>query len=102
MTNNHALGVLSKLRSELSQSVDAHTKDTAQRFFKEQIKVYGIKTAVVMKISKKYFETINNLGKSQIFELCENLFLSGYMEESFIACNWAYNLNKSFEKNDFY
>ncbi len=102
MVGNQDFDILSQLRQELSLSADIHTKNTAQRFFKEQIKVYGIKTAVVSKISKKHFEKIKNSSKSEIFKLCEKLFSSGYMEESFIACNWAYNSNKKFEKSDFY
>jgi 3-methyladenine DNA glycosylase AlkD len=102
MVDNHDFDILFQLRHELSQSADVHTKNTAQRFFKEQIKVHGIKTAIVSKISKKHFENIKNLTKSEIFKLCEKLFSSGYLEESFIACNWAYNLNEKFEKSDFY
>ena len=92
--------VLSNIRKELEANRDEHTKDTAQRFFKEKVKLYGTKTAVVTKISKKYFEEIKNLNKAEIFELCGQLFSSGYMEESFIACNWSYFIREPFEETD--
>jgi 3-methyladenine DNA glycosylase AlkD len=93
-------GLLFDLRKELEDNVDSHTKETAQHFFKEQIKVYGIKTATVGRISKKYFKDIKGLDKKEIFRLCEELFSSGYMEESFIACNWSYNVHDDFEEKD--
>jgi 3-methyladenine DNA glycosylase AlkD len=88
-----------ELRSELNENVDEHTRNTAQRFFKEEIKVYGVKTAVVTKISKKHFD--NSISKAEVFRLCEELFKSGYMEESFIACKWSYNMKAQYEEKDF-
>jgi len=93
--------ILNRLRKELKENIDEHTKNTAQKFFKEKIKVYGIKTAIVGKISKRYYSEIKDLGKKEIFKLCEELFSSGFMEESFIACNWSYNLKKEYEEKDF-
>jgi 3-methyladenine DNA glycosylase AlkD len=93
--------VLQNLRKELKENIDEHTKNTAQKFFKEKIKVYGIKTAIVSKISKSHYNKIKDLNKEEIFGICEELFASGFMEESFIACNWSYNLNKIYEEKDF-
>jgi 3-methyladenine DNA glycosylase AlkD len=93
--------ILQDLRKELKENIDEHTKNTAQKFFKEKIKVYGLKTAIVGKISKRYSNEIKDLDKKEIFLLCEDLFSSGFMEESFIACNWSYNLNKVYEEKDF-
>lgn len=91
---------LQKLRSELQKNSDEKIKEGSKRFFKEKIKVYGIKTSVVIQISKKYYSEVKNKTKKEIFELCEELFKSGYMEESFIACNWSYNIHKQFEEKD--
>jgi 3-methyladenine DNA glycosylase AlkD len=93
---------LERLRTELKNAVDERTKDGVKRFFKEEIKYYGIKNPVVTKIAKQFYPEIKKLSKSEIFALCEELFQSGYIEESFIACNWAYKQEKLFEKKDFY
>jgi len=93
--------ILINLRNELKNNIDEHTKSTAQRFFKEEIKVYGIKTSLVSKISKTHFLKIKDLKKADIFNLCEELFSSGYIEESFIACNWSYNMLDYFVEEDF-
>jgi 3-methyladenine DNA glycosylase AlkD len=93
--------VLSNIRKELMQNADEHARSTAQRFFKEKIKLYGIKTAIVSRISKRYFTEVRDLDKISIFRLCDALFSSGFMEESFIACNWSYFVRGQFEEKDF-
>ncbi|MFA5986755.1 MAG: DNA alkylation repair protein [Parcubacteria group bacterium] len=92
--------ILGDLRKELRKNADKDVKKSGERFFKEDVKFYGIKTATVAKIAKKYFSLIKDLQKKEIFDLCEELWQSGYMEESFIACNWSYSLRKNYEKKD--
>lgn len=92
--------LLISLRKELQSNSDEKLKESSKRFFKEKIKVYGMKTSLCSQISKKYYSEIKNKNKKEIFELCEELFNSGYMEESFIACNWSYNVHKLFEEKD--
>jgi 3-methyladenine DNA glycosylase AlkD len=60
-----------------------------------------VKTAVVRSIGKKYFQEIKEQSKVDIFKLCEDLWKSGYLEESYIACNWSYFLRKYYEPQDF-
>jgi len=93
--------LLNKLRKELKQNADKKTKDSTKRFFKEEVKSYGVKTAVVRKIGKRYFSDIKDNDKKLIFDLCEQLWLSGYLEETFIACNWSYYMRKKYEPKDF-
>ena len=93
--------IISKIRKELRRNVDEQTRSSAQRYFKEKIKVYGAKTADVTKISKKYFEEIKNQNKADVFRACEELFSSGFMEDAFSSCNWSYFVRAQFEENDF-
>jgi 3-methyladenine DNA glycosylase AlkD len=93
--------VLEAVREELAQSVDEKTRDGAQRFFKEEVKFHGVKTAAVKKIAQKYQRAIKGRDKLDIFALCENLLQSGYGEEAFIAFEWAYSLRKEYEFADF-
>lgn len=93
--------VIIKIREELKQNADEKVKTGGKRFFKEKIKLYGVKTGIVGAISKKYFKEIKNKEKKEVFVLCEEFFKSGYMEEAFIASNWSYNIRKSFSENDF-
>jgi 3-methyladenine DNA glycosylase AlkD len=93
--------IIVEIRKELKANRDKKTQETGQNFFKEQIKLYGVKTATVSKISKKFFQQLKGKTKAEIFDLCDTLLQSGYMEESFIACNWSYALRKDFEARDF-
>lgn len=93
--------IIKRIRQELKEKADEGAKKSGERFFKEQIKLYGIRTADVSKIGKEYFKEIEKRSKASIFELCEELWKSGYMEESFIACNWSYYLRKQYEPHDF-
>lgn len=91
---------IAQIRQELNQIADEKTREGGQRYFKEEVKLYGVKSADVSKIGKKYFDSIKEKKKSEIFELCEELWRSGYMEESFIACNWSYFIHKRYEEKD--
>jgi 3-methyladenine DNA glycosylase AlkD len=93
--------VLMALREELVRNIDEKTRDSAKRFFKEEVKFYGVKTAIVRGIAKKYFRDIKDKEKVEIFSLCENLLRSDYSEEAFIASEWAYFLRKEYEPADF-
>ena len=63
--------------------------------------MYGIKSALVIKIGKEHYSRIKYNSKTEIFSLCEELWKSGIMEESFIACNWSYYVHKNYELSDF-
>jgi len=93
--------LIDKIRQELVRSIDEKTQATSQNFFKEEIKYYGVKTDIVGKISKEYFKLIESKSKSEIFDLCDRFWQSGYIEESFIACNWSYYIHKHYEPEDF-
>lgn len=51
-------------------------------------------------MAKKYFKSLKDKEKTVIFDLCDQLWQSGYMEESFIACEWAYALRDTYETED--
>ena len=93
--------ILEQVRLELKNSVDEKTLDTAQHFFKEQITAYGVKVPVVNKISSSFLSEIRSKSKQEVFDLCEELWRSGMLEESFIACSWSYAICKKFEPSDF-
>jgi 3-methyladenine DNA glycosylase AlkD len=93
--------VIDAIRERLAQSADEKTRDSAQRFFKEEVKFHGVKTAAVKKIAQKYRREIKGREKQEILALCEDLLQSGYGEEAFIAFEWAYSLKKAYQPEDF-
>ncbi|MFA4850299.1 MAG: DNA alkylation repair protein [Methanoregula sp.] len=92
--------VISQIRKELKNHADSEIQKTSQRFFKEEIRCYGIKTATVIAIAKKYWKVVKGQSKSEIFAICEELYQSGYIEESFVVSNWAHALSGRYERED--
>jgi 3-methyladenine DNA glycosylase AlkD len=93
--------IIEKVRRDLKQHADEKTRESGQRFFKEKINLYGVKSDTVKKIAKTFYNDIRNSDKEEIFQLCEGLWRSGNVEESIIACNWSYYLHKKYKPEDF-
>jgi len=93
--------VIESIRNELKRNADEAVRMSGLRFFKEEVRLYGVKTAAVKSIAKQYYKQVKTMAKTEILELCEELWRSGCMEESFIACNWSYFLRKDYEPGDF-
>ncbi len=81
-------------------NTDPQIQRSFQRFFKEQVKHYGVKTGTVGKIAKKYWNQVKTQDKQTIFELCEELFRSDYTEEAFIVSLCLPNYIEHLEPSD--
>jgi len=92
--------VIIQMREELKFHGDPKIQKTSQRFFKEEITCYGVKTKTVHEIARKYWIIVKGRPKPEIFTLCEELFLSGYLEESFIVSHWTHALANRYEPED--
>jgi 3-methyladenine DNA glycosylase AlkD len=92
--------LVTSVRADLIQMEDVHARKSAQQFFKEEIRSYGVRIPVVHQISKRYNEFLKQYTKQEVFQLCEMLWASGIIEESIVACNWAYARRKYFEMED--
>lgn len=92
--------VITHIRQELIDLQDLEIRNTSQRFFRDEITCYGIKTATVMAIAKKYWKVVQCRTRKKIFLLCEELYKSGYLEESFIVSNWTNSLAGHYERED--
>ncbi len=93
--------IIAEIRKQLKLLSDTESKVSFQRWFKEPIIAYGVKSALIKKLAKDTFKSIKHLDKQSIFNLCESLFQSDYCEEAFIACNRSYALRKQYQPEDF-
>jgi 3-methyladenine DNA glycosylase AlkD len=98
---NRIAGIVGKIRQDLKQNSDEKTRKSNLTFFKDKIKLYGVKSPLVGTIAKAHFKAIRGSAKSDIFDLCEELWQSGFIEESFVACTWAYSVHQDFKPDDF-
>lgn len=96
-----ACAIIAGIRSELRKNADQKNREGAKRFFKEEVKFYGVKTALVKKIARAFFQQIKHQGKKEIFAQCEELLKSDYSEEAFIAFDWVFRLENKYAPEDF-
>ncbi|MDD1700161.1 MAG: DNA alkylation repair protein [Methanoregula sp.] len=94
--------IITRIRNELKNVADPAIRKNSHRFFKEEIRSYGIKTAMVTAIARKFWLDIKSREKQDIFRLCEELYQSGILEEAFIVSSWIPHLKKQFEPQDLY
>jgi len=92
--------VIERIRQELGRLADEQARTSMQRFFKEGVDGYGVKTPLVSTLAKKYWKEIRHREKKEIFTLCEALYRSGKIEETFVVSTWAYALSDRFERDD--
>jgi 3-methyladenine DNA glycosylase AlkD len=93
--------ILKAVRADLKKNSDAKIKVSAQNFFKEKVRFYGVKTFTTHAIAKKHWVAIKHDKKKDIFQLCEELLKTGYFEEALVACDWSYTLHRDYEASDF-
>jgi 3-methyladenine DNA glycosylase AlkD len=93
--------IIEKIRKELREASDEKTRQTGLRFFREEVNLYGIRSKVVAETAKKYYSVVRDEGKYEILRLCDSLWASGMMEETFVACVWSEKLVPSFVPADF-
>jgi 3-methyladenine DNA glycosylase AlkD len=86
--------IVNAIRAELINNSDESTREMSRRYFKEEVKCYGLKTATAGKIAKKYWNIIKDKDKKEIFNLCEELFKSDYMEDAFMVSFWGMQFKK--------
>lgn len=95
------MDILADIRSELRNNREEENVLSQQRFFKEKIRCYGVRTPVVRKIAKQFFRRVQHLEKKEILSWSEALFQSGYNEEAVIAVQWAQEYVEQCTENDF-
>lgn len=92
--------LLERIRGELRANADEDTRKSFQRFFKEPMKCYGVKTGTVNTIAKRHYPEVKQCSKKEIYTLCETLYASGFTEEAFVANILLPRFIKLFEKTD--
>lgn len=93
--------IINEIREQLKNKTDEKTKANSQRFFKEKINYYGVKIPYVNQIAKEYYNKLGKINKNDLFDLCDELWQSTYIEESFIAAHWSFFVRKQYKPEDF-
>jgi 3-methyladenine DNA glycosylase AlkD len=93
--------IIDEIRQDLIRNANEKTRIQGEKFFKEDIKIHGLKSGQVSEISKAFYKTVPDKTKAVVFSFCEELWKTGFLEEAGIACEWSYNIRKQYEPDDF-
>jgi 3-methyladenine DNA glycosylase AlkD len=92
--------IIEAVGQDLANLSDAATRENASRFFKESVRCRGVKTAAVHAVAREHWRSVAPLGKAEVFALCEDLYRTGYLEDGFVAADWAARLAPAFGPGD--
>jgi len=92
--------ILNQIRKQLVEMADVETRVSGDRFFKEAVKSYGVKTGLVSRLAGQLLPEVKRLPYPEALALCEELLKSDYNEEAFIAAQWLYDLRREFKPSD--
>jgi len=93
--------ITDKVRRELREASDEKTRESGLRYFKEDVNLYGIRSKTVKEIAQANFALVRGRPKQEILIMCDSLWQSGMMEETFVACLWSGRLAGKFVPEDF-
>jgi 3-methyladenine DNA glycosylase AlkD len=93
--------MLKEIQSKILKSADPIAAESIERFFIEPVKSHGLNASEVKAISKQYLAQIDKMDKRDVFDLCDKLMKTDYMEEFGIANDFVHRMIKRFEKSDF-
>jgi 3-methyladenine DNA glycosylase AlkD len=92
--------IVNKITDELVSEADPAIKRSGERFFREEVKIHGLRSGDVKKIAASHFLLLENKDKDHVFDICTRLWETGFMEEGFVACDWSYRVRKHYVKSD--
>lgn len=92
--------VVEAIRQEFAAHADPEICAKNQRFFKEEVRCHGVRTATAVAVAKKHWKEIKTREKQEIFALCEELYQSGMMEEAFVVSQWGQLLADRYDSED--
>jgi 3-methyladenine DNA glycosylase AlkD len=98
--NTVSSGMHQEISANLINISSTLRRNSTERFFKHEIKCYGVSNPDSQKIGRAYILKLKEHTKEFIWALCEELFRSEYLEESLIACQITFAQKKHFTESD--
>ena len=92
--------IISHIHADLQAAVDPIYKIGATRFFKEQVKLYGVRVPRVRKIAANYAADLKQVSLAELLPLCEKLLQTGHMEDATIALALVYKKRTNLSVGD--
>jgi len=93
---------ISRELDEYSDQEEKKKRVAWEKHYGFEPRLHGATTPSIRKVSAKHYGRIKTRTKAEIFELCEELLNTNYVEERVIAFDWAFRLRKHYERSDFH
>ena len=77
--------IVAAITRESKAAADPEYRVSVQRFFKEPVTLYGVRTPDWRRISRQFWTQVKSLPKSDVFRLCEELLAIRNGEERGVA-----------------
>jgi 3-methyladenine DNA glycosylase AlkD len=92
--------IIARIIADLESRGDESVRVREQNYFKESVTLHGLSMPAATKLGESYFASVRDRGKTEILDLCDELWRTGYLEESYIACGWSYAIHRQYEEGD--
>ncbi|GMO58287.1 MAG: DNA alkylation repair protein [Rickettsiales bacterium] len=93
------MNIIETIKNEIEKGKNEKNIMGQTHFFKEPIKTNGWTNPQIHILANKYFD--KKWSKKEVFDLCEELWKTGYMEQTTIAIDWCEKMDTKYEKSDF-
>ncbi len=93
--------ILYNLQRELQSNAEKKYRQGSLRFFKEPVRLFGVRTPKVRKLAHMYFKKIQQRPKKEILKSCEKLLQTEINENTTVAFAWALKLRSRYKPSDF-
>ena len=94
--------IIKKIQSEIKKVDKPENQSNYQQFFKEKLaNPIGLKAPVLRKVSNSIYKDIKDKTKKEIFDLCDEILISGIRYNRLFAFDWAGRLYRQYAKSDF-
>jgi len=80
-----AAAMLTRIRGELRELAEPEFRASVQRFFREPVDAYGVRTPAVRRLASTVFREVRQWPVAQRNRLCNELWKSGTLEEGALA-----------------
>lgn len=93
--------VIQHIQRELKKRADVDYKKAQQWFFKEGIRLLGVRVGVVRKIGAAAYRDIDLKEKDHVFKLAEELLSIDLQETRIIGLQWVLKIEREYLPTDF-
>jgi 3-methyladenine DNA glycosylase AlkD len=92
---------LKEIRHSLEALSTPERKASTLRFFKHPVQVIGVSNPMTQAIGRSIIKEIKGESKEWSFQLAQQLFATGFLEEALLACQIVFSQKRSFDETDF-